>query len=100
MDRAAWYNPLVTVVATCVNHVAREAIGVCVECRDRVCAECSTKVEGINYCVRCLRRLAGHDQRDDRTTAPSAGWSQLSLGAWVVALTVMAWLLVQAGLPG
>ena len=45
-------------VAACENHRQREAIGVCVQCRRRVCSECSTKVEGINYCVTCLAGLA------------------------------------------
>ncbi len=40
----------------CVNHADRAAIGVCVKCRSQVCADCTTKVQGINHCLKCLQR--------------------------------------------
>ncbi len=40
----------------CVNHADRAAIGVCVKCRAQVCADCTTKVQGINHCLKCLQR--------------------------------------------
>jgi hypothetical protein len=33
----------------CVNHADRPAIGVCVMTRKGICAECSTRYEGVNY---------------------------------------------------
>lgn len=43
----------------CSQHPGRAGIGVCVECRRVVCAECSTQFEGINRCAQCLaKRLA------------------------------------------
>ncbi len=42
----------------CYQHPQRLGIGICVECRQVVCAECSTQFEGINRCARCLARLA------------------------------------------
>lgn len=43
---------------TCHYHPARAGIGVCVECRQVVCAECSTQFEGINRCAACLAKLS------------------------------------------
>ena len=38
----------------CANHPEREGVGVCVGCRAVVCVECSTKIDRMNYCTRCL----------------------------------------------
>ena len=40
----------------CTNHPEREGIGICVLCKKVFCVECSTKIDGINYCRRCLSR--------------------------------------------
>lgn len=42
----------------CANHPEREGIGICVNCRSVVCVECSTKVDRMNYCIRCLQAAA------------------------------------------
>ncbi len=43
----------------CFYHPDRSGIGICVECRQVICAECTTQFEGINRCAKCLaRRLA------------------------------------------
>jgi hypothetical protein len=42
----------------CFNHPEREGVGICVGCRSVVCVECSTKIEGMNYCIGCLRSAA------------------------------------------
>jgi hypothetical protein len=39
----------------CANHPDREGIGICVNCRATVCVECSTKIDRMNYCIRCLQ---------------------------------------------
>lgn len=39
----------------CQNHPEREGVGICVSCRSVVCVECSTKVDRMNYCIRCLQ---------------------------------------------
>ena len=57
-ERSCYNLSMSATVAACENHLQREAIGVCVQCRVRVCSECSTKVEGINHCVTCLAGLA------------------------------------------
>lgn len=45
-------------VVHCYQHPQRLGIGICVECRQVVCAECSTQFEGINRCARCLAKMA------------------------------------------
>jgi hypothetical protein len=41
----------------CVNHPDRPAIGVCVITKRPICAECSTRYEGVNYSKEGLRIL-------------------------------------------
>jgi len=42
----------------CYQHPQRLGIGICVVCRQVVCAECSTPFEGINRCAACLAKMA------------------------------------------
>jgi hypothetical protein len=42
----------------CSFHPQRLGIGICVECRKVICAECTTQFEGINRCAQCLAKLA------------------------------------------
>lgn len=62
--------------AHCDNHPAREAIGLCVACRSALCSECITKIEGMNYCLPCLRKAEAaaasplDARREIRTGAP------------------------------
>jgi hypothetical protein len=88
-------------VAVCENHQQREAIGVCVQCRRRVCSECSTKVEGINYCVACLSGLAREGGRKVGARAQgSAGAAYATAAAYLVLLAAGMWALLQVLLPG
>lgn len=43
----------------CRNHPDREGVGICVNCRTVVCVECTTRVDRMNYCMRCLRSARG-----------------------------------------
>jgi hypothetical protein len=95
------YKWLMSAVAACENHPQREAIGVCVQCRTRVCSECSTKVEGINYCVRCLAGLA---QEGGRSLAPRheprAKSAYFVASGYFALLWLATWTLLQTFLPG
>src|SRR4029453_1325753 len=54
------FGPLAPPAAyRCQNHPDREGVGVCVRCRRVICAECSTKVDGMNCCTACLGGLGG-----------------------------------------
>lgn len=89
-------------VAACQNHPAREAIGICVRCRSRICSECVTKVDGINYCVSCLGALAEEGGRKKRegASATSPVLAGLSAFGWVVLLSLVTWGLLELALPG
>jgi hypothetical protein len=41
----------------CVNHPERQAVGICTITRKPICAECSTRYEGVNYSKEGLRIL-------------------------------------------
>ncbi len=92
-------------VAGCENHPAREAIGLCVTCRRRVCGECATKIEGINYCVSCLSGLAAEGGRNPGgyragARAPSSRVVHAVLALQVLVLTLALFGILQLLLPG
>ena len=88
--------------AACQNHSDREAIGVCVECRARVCSECVTKVDGINHCVGCYARLAdlGARRRTAQTRATHPALAYLAAAGLLAVATLLTWGLLEAALPG
>ena len=95
------YNGRVTAqIAVCANHAQREAIGVCVRCRTRVCSECATKVDGINYCVACLAGLAV----DSGARLAAAGGKprllELQAVLHVALLALLMWAFLALSLPG
>jgi hypothetical protein len=96
----ACYTSLVMQAAACAFHAQREALGVCVACRSRVCAECTTKVEGINYCVRCLAQRA-RSEAEPVTLAVSTSRGRAAVGAlfWAALLWLLLWGLLQIALP-
>jgi hypothetical protein len=66
----------------CHYHPERPGLGICVECRNVICTECTTQFEGINRCARCLEAR--------RSRASSAGarrdWSPTGVLLALVAL--------------
>jgi hypothetical protein len=62
----------------CYYHDDRSAIGICMHCRVPVCAACTTRLQGINYCHKCLAALAA---RKDEAT--------FQLGPWLAALVLL-----------
>ncbi|MFZ5471090.1 MAG: hypothetical protein ACOZIN_16810 [Myxococcota bacterium] len=51
----------------CHYHPERAGLGICVECRQVICVECTTQFEGINRCAKCLaQRLAQATALSDR----------------------------------
>lgn len=66
----------------CTYHPDRPAVGVCVVCRTVICIECSTPIDGIHRCFRCVEKMG--------KKAAETGWHgseihPLSLGLVVVA---------------
>ena len=89
-----------TQVAVCANHAQREAIGVCVRCRTRVCSECATKVEGINYCVACLAGLAVDNGARAAAFSGRRGIPVVSATLYVAMLSLLLWGFLELMLPG
>jgi hypothetical protein len=93
------YKPPVTLqIAACPNHPTREAIGICVRCRARLCSECATKVDGINYCVACLDVLAA---RGARAPVQRSGRlrTYLAAFAYLLTLSLLAWGVLEVAFP-
>ena len=42
----------------CSYHEDRPAVGICMRCRRPICAACTTRLEGVNHCFRCLKELS------------------------------------------
>ncbi len=43
----------------CYQHPGRDAIGICIECSNPVCAECKVEYAGRIYCNTCIERKIG-----------------------------------------
>jgi predicted amidophosphoribosyltransferase len=90
-----------TAIVACANHEGREAIGVCVRCRRRVCSECTTKIDGINHCVNCFAELAkehAQDAKVSRADGPTA--SAVFVGLGFVVASALAWGVLELLSPG
>ena len=79
-------------MAVCKYHGERAGIGVCMHCRSVICAECTTRLEGINFCHACLRDLG---RKSEAASAPRRlRWLTAALllgGAWIF-FTALFWL--------
>jgi hypothetical protein len=67
----------------CPFHPDREGVGICVSCRRIVCADCATKLDGINHCKGCLEAKIG-----EATRKPSTSWRALERGAAALVIGV------------
>ena len=47
----------------CHYHPERAGLGICVECRQVICRECTTQFEGINRCAKCLAARLSQAQK-------------------------------------
>ena len=45
-------------MANCSFHPLKFASGICIRCRRLICPDCSTQLDGINYCRLCLEFLS------------------------------------------
>jgi hypothetical protein len=77
----------------CHYHPDRSGLGVCVECRQVVCRECTTQFDGINRCANCLSgRLARNRALRPRRewTVGNLALASISFGAVLGAVWVVA----------
>ncbi len=72
MSQYAGYQPNLPQNFHCANHPQREGVGICVSCRSVVCVECSTRIDRMNYCIRCLTAAAPQAEPRERSTRPAA----------------------------
>jgi hypothetical protein len=45
-------------VRACHYHEDRPAVGICMRCRRAICAACTTRLDGVNHCHQCLKKLS------------------------------------------
>ena len=70
----------------CHIHPDRAGLGVCIECKQVICRECTTQFEGINRCARCLAaKLRGTRGFQDRRE-----WTVLNVGLALTAFAAIA----------
>jgi len=48
----------------CYLHEQAEAIGTCVGCGKFICKECSTEIQGKNYCKKCVDELFAEKNKE------------------------------------
>lgn len=69
----------------CHYHPERPGIGICVECRNVICTECTTQFEGINRCAKCL----GERLSKMQTLLARNDWSMGNVLAAVLAVGIL-----------
>jgi hypothetical protein len=76
----------------CQNHPDREGIGICVGCRSVVCVECSTKIDRMNYCIRCLQsaQIPGASRETENPERDTVMGIPLLIGSFLLAIVVFA----------
>ena len=73
-------------MALCKYHRDRPGVGICMRCRAVICAACCTRVDGVNHCHACLKKLG----RRAAETRPSSGAVAAAVAA--ISLVSVAWL--------
>jgi hypothetical protein len=80
---------------SCVNHPSTPPRGLCVHCRGAFCAECLTKVDGINHCARCYAEAAQAARERAAWRAPEASPGHAAYA--LLCLWLLAWGLAELG---
>lgn len=50
------------ILVFCDIHHEEEAIGICVKCHKPLCEKCLTKVDGRNFCAKCVNDFNQNDE--------------------------------------
>ena len=74
----------------CFNHLLREAVARCPECRQYYCRECVTEHDDRLICASCLKKNAAAESK------PRHGWRVLARAALFVAGFLSVWLFFYA----
>ncbi|HZU37190.1 MAG TPA: hypothetical protein VFA18_14810 [Gemmataceae bacterium] len=75
-------------MAVCQYHPDRPGIGICVRCRAPICSACCTRLDGINHCHACLKKLGRRTERQQGPALAILG----GLGSLVLAWLLFAFL--------
>lgn len=78
---------------TCANHADRRAIGVCKMTGKAICAECSTRYEGVNYSKEGLEILKR--ERAGETAKPKITHRFTASTGALMAAPLMTWMTFQ-----
>jgi len=71
-------------LAVCKYHPGRAGVGVCVRCRAVICTACTTRLDGINHCHVCLRKMASrNDARQPAGLSRIFAMTALFLAGWL-----------------
>jgi hypothetical protein len=71
--------------AVCRYHPENVGIGVCMRCRYVICSACCTRLDGVNHCHDCLKKMAQRKAVPDRPPQ-----SQAPVAVLVLSLTWLA----------
>lgn len=82
----------------CQTHPEREGQGICVRCRRVVCAECSTRVDRMNFCIACLSLLERESAPKPSAVRAAAGHPVLGLLMLLAGTAALAGLFFLFGL--
>ena len=80
----------------CKHHPDRDGIGVCIRCRTVICSECSTKIDGINHCTHCIRRLRWEQRPRKRWTDRTIKTEFLTLVLYATTASFILYLILRA----
>ncbi len=79
-------------VALCQYHPDRPGVGVCMRCRAVICASCCTRVDGVNHCHACLKKLGRKTEARPLDRTPLALLAASVLGLMVLVFCGIGWL--------
>jgi hypothetical protein len=80
-------------MAVCHYHRDRPGIGVCMRCHAVICKDCTTKVDGINHCHACLKKLGSRDEAPRAAEVPWGVFAVGTLSICCLALFGLGWLM-------
>jgi hypothetical protein len=86
-------------MAVCYYHPDRLGVGVCVRCRTVICGACSTRLDGINHCHRCLAKLGARPEAKPGAAASGALLAAVLLAVACLVLLGLFWLIAGALAP-
>ena len=79
-------------MAACKYHPDRAGVGVCMRCRAVVCTDCTTRLDGVNHCHACLKKLAAPEARRAEGGGEATFGALLLLGGIWLVLYGLGWV--------